>query len=100
LLLPCDAGIRNDAMGPKGNPEDHPDLTKEMNLQMYTGGLLNVTVDRLDEHKASIKFGEEKLLEIEINRDRKVAVHKRKKEKPIAVDAQELIKALKAILAS
>jgi hypothetical protein len=37
-------------------------------------------------------------LDIEYNRDRKVAVHKRKKEKPIAVDAQELMNALGTLL--
>ena len=58
---------------------------------MYDGGLQKVTITRQDDHTASIKIGEDKLLEIEFNQGRKVAVHKRKKEKPVAVDAQELI---------
>ena len=48
----------------------------------------------MDDDTISIKLGEEKLLDIKISNGRKVAVHKRKKEKPVAVDAQELIKAL------
>ena len=51
---------------------------------MYTGGLQKVTITRQDDHTAAIMFGEDKLLEIEFNRDKKVAVHKRKKEKPIS----------------
>ena len=67
---------------------------------MYTGGLQKVTITRQDDHTAAIMFGEDKLLEIEFDRDKKVAVHKRKKEKPIAVDALDLMKALNALLAS
>ena len=60
----------------------------------YEGGLQKVTITRSNDHRASIMLGEEKLMYIEISSGRKVAVHKRKKEKPVAVDAQELIKAL------
>lgn len=65
---------------------------------MYDGGLQKVTITRQDDHTASNKIGEDKLLDIEYNRDRKVDVHKRKKEKPIAVDAQELMNALGTLL--
>ena len=65
---------------------------------MYDGGLQKVTITRQDDHTAANKIGEDKLLDIEYNRDRKVAVHKRKKEKPIAVDAQELMNALGTLL--
>jgi len=67
---------------------------------MYNGGLQKVTIDRHDDHTASIKLGEDKLLDIVYKLDGSIAVHKRKHEKPIAVDARELINALNAIIAS
>ena len=65
---------------------------------MYTGGLQKVTIDRHDDHTASIKLGEDKLLDIVYSLDGNVAIHKRKREKPIAVDARELLTALNLLL--
>ena len=62
--------------------------------------LSSCLIARQDDHTAAIMFGEDKLLEIEFNPDGKVAVHKRKKEKPVAVDALDLMNALKLLLAS
>ena len=39
---------------------------------MYTGGLQKVTITRQDDHTAAIMFGEDKLLEIEFDRDKKI----------------------------
>ena len=60
-----------------------------------SGGLLAVKIDWVNDHTASIKIGEDKLMDIEINSDREIAVHKKKREKPIAFDARELLEALK-----
>ena len=65
----------------------------------YNGGLQKVRIIRQDEHTASIKLGEDKLLDIDFNPDREIAVHKRKREKPIAFDARELLEALRELLA-
>jgi len=65
----------------------------------YSGGLEKVIIIRQDEHTASIKLGEDKLMDIEVNSDREIAVHKRKREKPIAFDARELLEALRELLA-
>lgn len=66
---------------------------------MYEGGLQKITITRQDANIASIKIGDYKLMEIEINRSgERVAVHKPKRKKPVAVDARELLNALRALL--
>ena len=65
---------------------------------MYSGGLQKVTIAREDEHRAAIMIGEDKLLEVDFGRERPVAVHKRRREKPVAVDATELKMAIDRLL--
>jgi hypothetical protein len=65
----------------------------------YNGGLLAVRIEWIDDHTASIKIGEDKLMDIEIKPDREIAVHKRKREKPIAFNAREFFEALRELLA-
>ncbi len=65
---------------------------------MYNGGLQKVTIARQDDHTTAILLGKDKLMEIKSDNGRLVAVHKRKKEKPVTVDALDLMKALTASL--
>ena len=65
---------------------------------MYTGGLEQVSIARQDDQTTVILLGEDKLMEIKSDNGRLVAVHKRKKEKPVTVDALDLMKALTASL--
>ena len=65
------------------------------------GGLEKVTIVRKSDHTADVMIGPYKLLEIVYNdrgKHRKRAIHKRKREEPIVVDASELCDALKKAL--
>ena len=66
---------------------------------MYDGGLEQVSIIRLDDHRYDLRFGKEKVCEFEINKNGIVATHKPRKEKPVAVDAVKLIKMLNRLLA-
>ena len=61
---------------------------------MKQGGLEEVRVTREEEGQASLRFGNEKILEFRKDEGNILAIHKRKHEKPVAVDARELIRLL------
>ena len=65
---------------------------------MYEGGLQKITITEPNDGIASIMLGKDRFLDIDFNRDPMVAIHKKKKEPAIAVDAKELLSALQNLV--
>ena len=78
------------------SPNDIPSAADEIPICMLC--VFTLIYNRISADR-TIKIGEDKLMDIEIKPDREIAVHKRKREKPIAFNARELLEKLTGLLA-
>lgn len=66
---------------------------------MHRGGLAQVTVTMEDAHRGTIRVGRKRLLDIVTDGGQKLAEYKEKKGEPVTVSADELLNALRKLLA-
>ena len=64
---------------------------RKMTEPTIAGGLAEISVKRVTSEMVSFYVGSEKLMDILISADEKIAVHKRHRGQPICVNAKDLL---------